>query len=520
MKNLFFSAILLVGLIVVVAGCHSHDHPHDTNGGHSHGDHAHGEDAHDHASDEIEPLSYTIWTKQLELFVEFSPLVVGEESRFAAHFSDMQTFKAIEEGSAKVFLSEGNREVITDNADAPASAGIFRLRLTPQKTGTFDLGFVLNTPKIKETILIKNIEVYANQEKAKAANPPQHEGDEISYLKEQAWKVDFAIEQVKSQQIHDVIRTSGEIQPVKGEEKIIAAKSSGIVFFRNKNLQEGKEVRSGEGLFTISSKGLVNANLEEKFEVAKARVEQTKADFERAEKLLAQQIIGQKEYEKRKADFAVAKAEFQTLTNSYQTGSGQSVSASMTGIVKDLMVSDGQFVAEGTPLVKITNNRRLLLQAEVSQKYLPVLASIQSANFKTPYQQEVQSIEDYNGKVISFGKLIEQGQNFVPVLFELDNVRNLIAGSFVELFLLTKPVPNALIIPKTALLQDYSSHYVYVQTGGERFEKRDVKLGIDDGIHIQVLSGVEADEWVVTKGAYQIKMASMSSSIPSHGHSH
>lgn len=504
--------MLLAGLLVVVAGCHSHDHPHDADGGHSHG-----EDA--HASDELEPLSFTIWTNQTELFVEFSPLVVGEESRFAAHFSDMETFKAIEKGSAKIFLLENNHEINADNSDAPASAGIFRLGLTPTKAGGFDLGFVLHTPKINDTIFIKGIEVYANQEEVKAANPLQPEGDEISYLKEQAWKVDFAIEQVKRQPIHDVIRTSGEIQPVKGEEKIIAAKSSGIVFFRNKNLQEGREVRSGEGLFTISSKGLVKANLEERFQVAKARVEQTKADFERAEKLLEQQIIGQKEYEKRKADFAVAEAEFQTLTNGYNTG-GQSVAASMTGIVKDLMVSDGQFVEEGTPLIKITNNRRLLLQAEVSQKYLPVLASIQSANFKTPYQEEVQSIEDYNGKVISYGKLIEQGQNFVPVLFELDNVRNLIAGSFVELFLMTKPIPNALVIPKSALMQDYSSNFVYVQTGGESFEKREVKLGIDDGVNIQVLSGVDAGEWVVTKGAYQIKMASMSSAIPAHGHSH
>ena len=515
MKYLLFSAILLAGLLIVVAGCHSHDHPHD--GGHSHGDHSHGEDA--HASEEREPLSFTIWTKHSELFVEFPLLVVGEESRFAAHFSDMETFKAIEEGNAKVFLLENNREIIADNADAPASAGIFRLGLTPTKAGTFDLGFVLNTSKVKDTIFINDIEVYANQEEAIAANPPQPEGDEISYLKEQAWKVDFAIEQVKRQAIHDVIRTSGEIQSVKGEERIISAKSSGIVFFRNKNLQEGKEIRRGQGLFTISSKGLVNANLEEKFQVAKARVEQTKADFERAEKLLKQQIIGQKEYEKRKADFTVAEAEFQTLTNGYNTG-GQSVSASMTGIVKDLMVSDGQFVEEGTPLIRITNNRRLLLQAEVSQKYLPVLSTIQTANFKTPYQEEVQSIAEYNGKVVSFGKMIEQGQNFVPVLFELDNVRDLIAGSFAELFLLTKPISNALVIPKSALMQDYSSNYVYVQTGGENFEKRAIKSGIDDGVNIQVLSGVEEGEWVVTRGAYQIKMASMSSSIPVHGHSH
>jgi RND family efflux transporter MFP subunit len=445
--------------------------------------------------------------------------VVNQISRFAAHFTYMDNFKPLQEGKAIIHLLDGNEKIVTNGSPEPSSPGIFRLSLNPPKEGVYDVQFILVKENFQDTILLSDIEVYANQEEAKAANPPQPEGDEISYLKEQAWKVEFAIEQVQRKSIHDVIRTSGEIQPVKGEEKIIAAKSSGIVFFRNKNLQEGKEVRSGEGLFSINSKGLVNANLEEKFQKTKARVEQTKADFERAENLVAQQIIGQKEYEKRKADFAIAEAEFQTLTNSYNTG-GQSVTASMTGIVKELMVSDGQFVEEGTPLIKITNNRRLLLQAEVSQKYLPVLATIQSANFKTPYQEAVQSLEDYNGKVVSYGKLIEQGQNFVPVLFELDNVRNLIAGSFVDLFLLTKPISDALVIPKSALMQDYSSNYVYVQTGGESFEKREVKLGIDDGVNIQVLSGVEAEEWVVTKGAYQIKMASMSSTIPAHGHSH
>ena len=69
-------------------------------------------------------------------------------------------------------------------------------------------------------------------------------------------------------------------------------------------------------------------------------------------------------------------------------------------------------------------------------------------------------------------------------------------------------------------MQDYSLNYVYVQTSGESFEKREVKLGVDDGVNVQILSGISEGDWVVTKGAYQIKMASMSSTIPAHGHEH
>jgi len=513
MKYIYFSATLLAGLLVLMGSC-THEHGEGT---HTHGDETHAPHA-PHGA-ELEPLSFTIWTKKSELFVEFPPLIMGKESRFAAHFSDMVDFKAIEEGEVMVRLQEGSKTVIENNVSSPSSPGIFRPAITPKKEGVYNLDFFLKTTSNSDTITISDIRVYPNEEVAMAANPPQPEGDEISFLKEQAWKIDFAIEQVKRQPIREVIHTSGEIQPVKGEEKIIAAKSSGIVFFKSKNLQEGRDVRAGESLFTISSKGLLQSNMEEKYQVAKARIDNTKADFERAEKLVKEQIIGQKAYEQRKMDYSIAEAEFQTLTSSYNTG-GQSVAATMSGIVKNVMVSDGQFVEEGTPLIQITNNRRLLLQAEVSQSYLPKLRRVKSANFKTAYQKEVQSIDDYNGKLISYGKVIEQGSSFIPVLFELDNLHELIPGSFVELFLLTNPIEKELVISKSALMQDYSLNYVYVQTGGESFEKREVKLGVDDGVNVQILSGITEGEWVVTEGAYQIKMASMSSTIPAHGHEH
>ena len=510
MKYTYFSTIALVGLLLFVGSC-THEH--------GEGAHTHGDETHAPHEPELEPLSFTVFTKKTELFVEFPPLIVGKESRFAAHFTEMQEFKPIEEGSVIVRLMDNTRIELESSTPNPSSSGIFLPTLIPSKAGKYDLQFILSTATFKDTISISNIAVYSTIAAAIDADSSEPEGDAISFSKEQSWKIDFALTQVTRQPIREVIHTSGEIQPVKGEEKIIAAKSSGIVFFKSKNLQEGREVRVGEGLFSISSKGLLQSNMEEKYQVAKARIDQTKADFERAENLVKEQIIGQKEYERRKMEYSIAQAEFQTLKGSYNTG-GQSVAATMSGIVKNVMVSDGQYVEEGTPLIELTNNRRLLLQAEVSQSQLLKLRMVKSANFKTSYQKEVQSIDDYNGKLISYGKVIEEGSSFIPVLFELDNLHELIPGSFVELFLLTNPIEKELVISKSALMQDYSLNYVYVQTGGESFEKREVKLGVDDGVNVQILSGITEGEWVVTEGAYQIKMASMSSTIPAHGHEH
>ena len=76
------------------------------------------------------------------------------------------------------------------------------------------------------------------------------------------------------------------------------------------------------------------------------------------------------------------------------------------------------------------------------------------------------------------------------------------------------------MIPVNALLEDYGSYSVIVQLSGEGFERRTVKIGKRNGKNVEILQGLEVGEVVVTKGAYQVKMASMSGSTPAHGHEH
>jgi membrane fusion protein, heavy metal efflux system len=47
-----------------------------------------------------------------------------------------------------------------------------------------------------------------------------------------------------------------------------------------------------------------------------------------------------------------------------------------------------------------------------------------------------------------------------------------------------------------------------------------LKLGANDGLNVQILSGVSEGERVVTKGAYQIKLSQASGALPAHGHEH
>jgi multidrug efflux pump subunit AcrA (membrane-fusion protein) len=76
------------------------------------------------------------------------------------------------------------------------------------------------------------------------------------------------------------------------------------------------------------------------------------------------------------------------------------------------------------------------------------------------------------------------------------------------------------VIPVSALVEEQGIFYVYVQTEGESFQKRELKLGANDGQKVQVLSGLSEGERVVTKGGYQIKLSQASGALPAHGHEH
>ena len=59
-----------------------------------------------------------------------------------------------------------------------------------------------------------------------------------------------------------------------------------------------------------------------------------------------------------------------------------------------------------------------------------------------------------------------------------------------------------------------------MQAGGERFERRELTIGARDGERVLVLNGIAAGERVVTGAAYQVRLASLSSAVPAHGHEH
>ena len=465
-----------------------------------------------------EPESYTVYSDKLELFVEFNSLVIGETTRFISHFTTLgNNFKALNTGIVSINLV-GKKDQPSFTSKAPSSSGIYKLKLTPINTGKYDLVFIIKTESFTDTITVKDIVVYKNNE-ALHTKKVVKIADDIVYLKEQAWKVPFANYQVTKHSFSEIIKTTGHILAAQGDEIIITAKSTGIITFDCSNKQIGSAVASGETLFRIVGAGLTQNNINIEFTNAKANFEKYKVDYERAQKLNKEQVISRKEFQDIELNYKNSKTHFNTISKNY-TNNGKGITSPITGFIKNLRVTEGQYVEIGQAIASISQNQRLMLKAEVPQKHYPKLGRIASANFITAYDNKVYNTDSLNGQFISYGKSTDQHAFYIPVNFEIDNKGDIIPGSYIEIYLKTTALNNVLTIPLSSLMEEQGHYYAFVQTSGEGFQKRNLELGISDGIDIQVISGIKENERVVSKGAYQIKLATMSGKMPEHGHEH
>ena len=76
------------------------------------------------------------------------------------------------------------------------------------------------------------------------------------------------------------------------------------------------------------------------------------------------------------------------------------------------------------------------------------------------------------------------------------------------------------VVPADAVLTEAGRPYVFVQIGGERFARRFVEVAVARRGLVGLAVGVTAGERVVTRGAYDIQLASAAKGLPAEGHVH
>ena len=359
----------------------------------------------------------------------------------------------------------------------------------------------------------------------------EHNG-EIVMTHEQMEKAGVATETVSAADFTAVMKAAGQIVRRQGEQTV-AATISGIVYWRNASLSEGSYVGGGQALADITARHLQDGDPIAK---AKAAYEAAKSEMGRVKPLADENIVSQRELEQARLNYETVRAAYEGLKAS-RSGSAV-VTTGMGGYVKSMLVKSGDYVNVGDPIAIVTQNRRQQLVVDVPECAYRNMSDIKSANFRATGNENVYKLSELNGKLVSYSRTLPEGSAYLPATFEFDNVGDIIAGSFVEVYLLLKPRKNVVTVPNSALTEEQGLYYVYVKLHdshahehedhaheheGEEgvFEKREVKIGQTDGVRTEIVEGLKAGETVVAKGAYQVKLAASSSVIPEgHNHNH
>ena len=498
-----YNIIKIIFLVFAISACnHIHNHEKD--------EHAHNES-----------LQLTAYNNDFEVFAEATPFVVGQTSEILAHFSLLENFKPLTEGSVTLNLSIGT-DIISQTLEQPGRPGTFKFSLHPVAEGTGELIFDVKTLAGASQLVIPNIAVYTNEHDAHeaAADAAVTSGNSIVFTKEQSWKVDFATSEARREPFGQIIRTTAQIQPSQGDERMITAKAGGIALFQNDNIVEGKAVTTGQALFSIDGSDMADNNLSVRYAEAESEYHRAKTEYERKTELAKESIISQSELLKAKTDFSNAETVYNNLRKNFAAGR-QAVSSPINGFVTQVLVRNGQYVEAGQPVLVVSQNRDFLIKAELQPKYYDMLSGITSANIRLLNSNRTFTLEELDGRLLSYGKTTGVDNPLISVVFQVNNKAGLLQGSFVEMFIKTQTNAQAITVPNEAIIEEMGNYFVYIQLTPELFEKRSVKKGVTDGIRSEITEGISEGDRVVSKGAILVKLSQASGALDVHsGHAH
>jgi RND family efflux transporter MFP subunit len=521
--------------LLATSGCGddgSHGHSHEEEG--DHGDEHEGEEhGHEHGE---EAIGITVFSEGSEIFAEYPPAVAGQEVSFHTHVTILDGFRPATEGTVALVL-EGPAE-LTGRADAPIRDGIFEVSVHPVRPGTYRGRFELRLPDLEEDVGGFEVVVHPNAQVAEESASEEEVGEPITFLKEQQWRLPFDTEVASERTLVPTVEVSGEVTTPPGGSATIGAPIAGRIVVAGGSLpRPGDEVRSGQLLATLapapsSPEDAARASLV--VAEAEARAATARSNVERAERLLADRAIPERELElaRREAEVAgeavTAAQRAYRLFQSASTGRGPGtyrLTAPIDGVLTDVRAAPGTSVSSGDVLFQIVDPRELWVRARVPEHDAPRIRTDGDASFRILGLEEWLPIritgDDPSASVVSVGRTVHRDSRTVDLIYALRQPDpRLRVGATVRVAVPAGDATSTVAVPRGAVVQDEGRDVIYVQLGGESFDERSVRLGSYAGSWVAVQSGVDAGERVVSRGANLVRLAARAATEPSHGHVH
>ena len=334
------------------------------------------------------------------------------------------------------------------------------------------------------------------------------------YVKSQPKEIVYEVITPKVADIEKSTVATGKVEP--RDEILIKPQISGIVEEVYK--EAGEMVKKGEVIAkvkVIPELGQLNS-AESRVRVADINYKQSLQEFDRQKKLYKDKLISKEEFEKSEVSMKTAKEELSSskdnldivkdgITKNSATYSNTMICSTIDGLILDVPIKKGNSVImsntfnDGTTIATVANMKDLLFKGKIDETEVGRIREGMPIKLTIGALQNLKF--DAKLEYISPKGVTENGANLFEIKAAINapsNV-NIRSGYSANAEIVLEKVSKVLSVPESTVEFSGDSTFVYVlktEKPKQTFERRQIKLGVSDGIKIEIKSGITAKDKV------------------------
>jgi len=308
----------------------------------------------------------------------------------------------------------------------------------------------------------------------------------------QVYKTPVSIKEVNFEPFNHFIEVSGNIEAVNAA--YISPEMGGQI--KEIFVKEGDRVNKGQKLAKLNS-STIDKNINE----LNTALEYASIIFDKQKKLWDQKIGSE-------IDFLTAKNTKEGLEDKLETLKAQLelliIKAPFDGIIDDIIQKEGELAAPGAQMMQLVNLKKLYVNADVAEIYLPVIRKGDKVELSFPSFPELAKI----AKIHRVGNIIHPQNRTVNIQLKVNNKNEVLKPNGLALIEINDySTDEALIVPSIVIKQDVKGSFLYVvKNQGKSIlaEKKYVQSGVFYKDQSMIINGLSVGDKVIVEGFNQI----------------
>lgn len=293
---------------------------------------------------------------------------------------------------------------------------------------------------------------------------------------------------IKPETVDNKVLTTGTILANEEVElkSEVAGKITKILF------NEGSYVNKGDLLVKIN-----DADLQAQLRRAESKVKLAEEKEFRQRQLRDGNLISQEEYDNTVSELNVNKADYDLIKAQIDK---TEIRAPFSGTIGLRSVSEGSYLTTATVIATFQNLNIIKVDFSIPEKYSTSVKKGDELDFRISGSATV-----FKAKIYAIEPKIDPGTRTLKIRAICNsNYSELIPGAFANVELSLKKINDAILVPSVAIVPELKGQKVYLYKNGV-VAQQNVEIGIREETSIQIVSGLNAGDTVITSGILQIK---------------